>query len=755
MRHFFKRGLGIAIVFIALAILGVRRADAHGYILRSIPGDQTVLNRAPTRVQVWFSESLEAAFSTITVTDARGEPIALTEAGVSPGNSGLLAAKLPLNLPDGAYLVTLRVAFASDGHVDTQTIVFWVGQQVGTVSDLTGARLANGWEVSWRALTFFGLTLLFGTLFLYSAVLLPGWGSPRFKAGNLVPRVMRRLAWIVGAGLLLSLVGSVFALLQQTTSLFATDLNRVLSDGLWAVVLKGTELGNVLEFRFIMLLAIGALFITAIYYANRQPFIVLPFWGVNLILGAVAVGTLTLASHAAGATLWTPLALGVDFIHVLLNGVWIGGLIALTLILPVAIEPLRGEDRQRAILAVLRRFSVIGTIAVLMMIVTGLFSASEFVWQASDLTTTSYGAALIFKVILVLPLLILGLYHHSVAGTGALAEGLRSHGFRGNIDRILTTLRIETLIGIVLLGIVSVLTATPPPIPPNARANAAPPTQTIPVNGLEAALSVDPNTTGSNSYSVSLTRDNVPVTDAKVVLRFADPALDRRTPPLMLDNGGDGTYNSAGGELDRTANYAALVDVQTSGSETWTRFAFHWTLRESAGTTRNPTLVNFLALVAILMAAGMLIRPSVARLLTAMSVHTESLVAAIAVCAITAILFAMGIVLMNQASQQYDSLQNSPPATVNPVFPDQAAVAAGRMLYTDRCAVCHSPNGALNPQQGTSVDLRDSSPTHRDEDLYRLIAHGDYHARLNDLTDTDRWNVIAYLRSAAFVRATQ
>ena len=57
-----------------LALPGV--ALAHGYLLRSIPGDRAVLERAPVRVQYWFSEDLEPAYSAVTVYDAEGNPIA-------------------------------------------------------------------------------------------------------------------------------------------------------------------------------------------------------------------------------------------------------------------------------------------------------------------------------------------------------------------------------------------------------------------------------------------------------------------------------------------------------------------------------------------------------------------------------------------------------------------------------------------------------------------------------------------------------
>ncbi|RMG87129.1 MAG: copper resistance protein CopC, partial [Chloroflexi bacterium] len=84
-----KRFANNAIIFslVALVLLVVPVA-AHGYVVRAIPDDRAVLERAPTRLQYWFSEALEPDFSTINVRDQNGNIIA--SGGVSPDNSTLL-----------------------------------------------------------------------------------------------------------------------------------------------------------------------------------------------------------------------------------------------------------------------------------------------------------------------------------------------------------------------------------------------------------------------------------------------------------------------------------------------------------------------------------------------------------------------------------------------------------------------------------------------------------------------------------------
>ena len=120
------------IVALALALLAVVPASAHGFLVRAVPDDRAVLERAPARVQYWFSEGLEPAFSKLTVRDANGTVVA--EGGSDPTNTTLLSAELQPNLPDGAYIADLRLAFASDGHVIAETRVFFVGTEVPGVT---------------------------------------------------------------------------------------------------------------------------------------------------------------------------------------------------------------------------------------------------------------------------------------------------------------------------------------------------------------------------------------------------------------------------------------------------------------------------------------------------------------------------------------------------------------------------------------------------------------------------------------------
>ncbi|MCC7206186.1 MAG: copper resistance protein CopC, partial [Anaerolineae bacterium] len=124
------QALLLCIVLVILpALAAAPRAGAHGYIVRVIPANSSVLDRAPARIRAWFSESLEPCFSSISLSDERGASIPLTDNGVLPESPTQLTARIVNPLPDGAYVIRLRVAFASDGHVFDERVIFYVGQQ--------------------------------------------------------------------------------------------------------------------------------------------------------------------------------------------------------------------------------------------------------------------------------------------------------------------------------------------------------------------------------------------------------------------------------------------------------------------------------------------------------------------------------------------------------------------------------------------------------------------------------------------------
>ncbi len=99
-------------------------ADSHAVLVRSTPAARAVLSRSPDRVQLWFSERLEPAFSSATVWSASGAQVDRQDVRVGPDDPKQLSVTLR-PLEPGTYTVRCRV-LSVDGHVVEASFPFTV-----------------------------------------------------------------------------------------------------------------------------------------------------------------------------------------------------------------------------------------------------------------------------------------------------------------------------------------------------------------------------------------------------------------------------------------------------------------------------------------------------------------------------------------------------------------------------------------------------------------------------------------------------
>jgi hypothetical protein len=101
-------------------------ARAHAALVRSSPARRATLHRSPARVQLWFSERLEAAYSSVSVWTADGRRVDAGDARVEPEDPTQLSVGLPALAP-GRYTVRFRV-LSVDGHIVESTLPFAVAE---------------------------------------------------------------------------------------------------------------------------------------------------------------------------------------------------------------------------------------------------------------------------------------------------------------------------------------------------------------------------------------------------------------------------------------------------------------------------------------------------------------------------------------------------------------------------------------------------------------------------------------------------
>lgn len=97
-------------------------AESHAVLVRSIPPARAVLSRPPDRVELWFSERLEPAFSSASVWSASGAQVDRQDVRLRPDDPKRLSLALPA-LEPGTYTVRFRV-LSVDGHVAEASFPF-------------------------------------------------------------------------------------------------------------------------------------------------------------------------------------------------------------------------------------------------------------------------------------------------------------------------------------------------------------------------------------------------------------------------------------------------------------------------------------------------------------------------------------------------------------------------------------------------------------------------------------------------------
>ncbi len=116
------KGARLLLVILALAVAGP--AWSHAFLERAEPRVGSTVKSAPAQVRVWFTQNLEPAFSTLEVSNERGERVDQGATQSDPGNPALLQVALK-PIETGTYRVKWRV-LSVDTHVTEGDFTFKV-----------------------------------------------------------------------------------------------------------------------------------------------------------------------------------------------------------------------------------------------------------------------------------------------------------------------------------------------------------------------------------------------------------------------------------------------------------------------------------------------------------------------------------------------------------------------------------------------------------------------------------------------------
>lgn len=143
------------------------------------------------------------------------------------------------------------------------------------------------------------------------------------------------------------------------------------------------------------------------------------WWGAAAAGGALLF-TLSLQSHAAAEDGALPLL--SNWLHVVAGAVWMGGLLGFPALLLGPLREPPSERRTELLRRVVRRFSKVATVSVMVIVATGVHAILMNVPDAATLISTSYGRALVMKLGLFVLLLAAGGINLIDRGKGPLGR---------------------------------------------------------------------------------------------------------------------------------------------------------------------------------------------------------------------------------------------------------------------------------------------------------------------------------------------
>ena len=721
-----------------------QEVSAHANLVSSEPAANSELQEAPDRIIARFTEPIEPSLSHIQVLDGSGQRVDLDNSEVDDLNPLVMSVGVAI-IPDGTYTVAWSNVSTVDGHRVRGSFVFAVGQPLSEVpmAAVDQPLLQSPFAPVLRWLTLLAALAMVGGVVFYSLVTRPALLVSRAPdtvtamGAILSARSLRLVAAATG----LFLAASIGHLLMVTTITHEVSLWGAFGGPIWDTV-TATDWGGLWVWRMAAALGFAAALVA--HRFSRE------LWqlAVRLLLlglGCAVLWTLTLTSHGAATVDIRNLAIAADFLHLVASAFWIGTLFHFALGVGL-FRNLPDGDRMECLADMVPRFSIIAALSVAVIVVTGVFSGWAQV-TVTEAINTPYGAILVVKVALVLPLLFLG--------------GLNLVWVRPRLRRDPSAatwlgrfLLGEAVLGILILAAVGMLTSLEPARQVTSREMAQQQqslTFSDTVNTDVIGLEVTPGRVGSNDLVVSVTdRLGNPIDYAtEVIVRLLYLESDLGDDTLAASSLGDGTYIREGAQLSIAGAWQAeLVVRRPDAFDARTAFRFEAVtpsgggsaaISPSPGTAYLLLGGGLLVLGLLFLGAGLPLGGWFSR--SGAGVMTPGIAGV-----------AVGVLLLFNTQLGLGGAE----VLRNPFPPNPESLQSGSATYIQVCLACHGVGGKGDGPAGTGLvpppaDLLVHVPLHGDADLFRFIRDGIPNTAMvpqgDNLTEDQIWHLVNYIRT--------
>ena len=570
----------LRILMAALAVLAVgmgvaRRgpsAAASTVLVGSEPAANAVVTAMPKQLRLMFGAPLAASGHSATVNGTDGKAVVKGQPVTDPSKPAELVLALP-ELKNGVYTVIWNVA-SVDGPASgvfafslapAGSTSALLKQPVPVFTLPPKARALPRW------LAFISIMTAVGALAVRWFVALPvARRLPVAEARETQAALDRRLL-LLAAAAAVCFVPATLAQLVWDAGVFAKlPYHSSFHFGVVKDFLTKAPAGRMWTIRLVVTALLVLVLVPPAVAALRrrwryQPGIIHPVLGVAFVLGAaeLLVRTLPVRLPDPGARLRAGFTSALDWGHMLGAAMWIGGLLALV----VLALTLRRPTQQRGALwsGLIGRFSLVATVCVGIMILTGLWTTWIHVGSLGQMVSTLYGRTLLLKLGLFTLLLAMGAFHQLwvLPRLEAIRDALDPRPsylsvLLGHFRRIVA---VEAVVGVAVLLVVPFLAGSARN--QELQTRAADLTQRSDAGNLALSFTPSALQPGLAGYDITVSRAQ----PERVAVTFTAPDLGVLPTTVEAAPTGNGNFRVTGMYTPMVGAWQAEVKVQAAGSE--------------------------------------------------------------------------------------------------------------------------------------------------------------------------------------------
>ncbi len=546
----------ILFVLLVLSLTSIPFATAHPFTEQTIPNISSNAPVGTTEVIVYFSEPVDINFSEMKVFDTNGNQIDNRDTSYYEDESSIIVTTLPLE--DGIYTATTKVLSKVDGHLVPGAFIFGVGGAIIDIDSVpeSPSELVFLPEAGARFPGIVGQTVVLGSV-IASLVI---WGT---QNKNLIREELEKIQRfhhekfmsVTGIGLALVFISDILMISVQTVRLETSPIDVI-----------QMYYGTVWLARMIITIVLLGIWFGMNKGGSLSSKNQIPMLAFSLVL----ILTTTMIGHGAASEQLGAVVL--DYVHNLVAAVWIGGIIYFVFTLLPTFSKLQEKNREKMSLVMIPRFSVAFVISVGIVIITG----PTLMWfLESDIgliTESMFGHLIIVKIAIAAVMVGLGgLFQFRLQKN---AEKNLTSGKISVHKRLKRSLKVDASLGIILLGVVALLTNGTLPAGEIQRGDA----QTVYgfntiefTEGAKFDIGISPFTRGSNTITVRVTdfEGNQLYDSKQVRIKISNPSknISPIEVPMEIARQAEGRPIEFQGEITFGFSGEWLVEVEAQRTE--------------------------------------------------------------------------------------------------------------------------------------------------------------------------------------------